>query len=287
MAGSPTPTSLYDHPQYYDLVFGSDWQAEYAFLRKVFKVHAGRPVERIFEPACGTGRLLIRLGRAGYRVSGLDLNRHAVEFCNGRLQSYRLPPSVHRGDMSNFRLRTKVDAAFNAINSFRHLLSEEQARSHLACISDSLAPGGLYILALHLTPTVGQPFDEERWGARRGHLAIATHLKTFELDLEKRTERCRMVMHVHTPKRSFDIVDELVFRTYTAPQMRELLATARELELVATYDFSYQIDEPIEIGPETQDIVLVLRKRAPARKRSRNTREKQNGDFPGEKAARR
>jgi hypothetical protein len=93
-------------------------------------------------------------------------------------------------------------------------------------------------------------------------------------------------MHVHTPKRSFDIVDELVFRTYTAPQMRELLATARELELVATYDFSYQIDEPIEIGPETQDIVLVLRKRAPDRKRSRNTREKQNGDFPGEKAAR-
>ena len=47
MAGSPTPTSLYDHPRYYDLVFGSDWQAEYAFLRKVFKLHAERPVVRM------------------------------------------------------------------------------------------------------------------------------------------------------------------------------------------------------------------------------------------------
>src|SRR6187549_671346 len=49
--------NLYDYPRYYDLVFGSDWKAEYDFLLEVFDKHAAGRVRRVFEPACGTGRL--------------------------------------------------------------------------------------------------------------------------------------------------------------------------------------------------------------------------------------
>jgi hypothetical protein len=34
-----------------------------------------------------------------------------------------------------------------------------------------------------------------------------------------------------------------------------------EFEIAATYDFSYDMSEPIEIEPETEDVVFVLRKR--------------------------
>lgn len=252
------PGNLYDYPRYYDLVFGSDWKAEHDFLLAVFAKHVRGKVQRVFEPACGTGRLMFRLGQAGYQVSGLDLNPRAVEFCNKRLAKYGLPESVFVGDMADFTLKKPVDAAFNMINSFRHLLSEKLAVAHLRCMAEAVRKGGIYALGLHLTPTEGTPLTEETWGARRGHLQINTHLKTFDNDSKKRLERCRMTMHVYTPSQSSKIVDELVFRTYTWPQMRKLLGEVPQWKLQCAYDFRYKADEPIEIGADTQDIVLML-----------------------------
>ena len=127
--------SIYDYPKYYDLLFGSDVAAEFRFLRACFVKHAGCEVKRVFEPACGTGRLLVKLGRFGYDVAGNDLNPNAVDFCNQRLIKYKLPESVVVGDMSDFKLKKKFDASFNMINSFRHLGTEKQARSHLECMA--------------------------------------------------------------------------------------------------------------------------------------------------------
>jgi SAM-dependent methyltransferase len=253
--------NLYDYPAYYDLVFGSDWKAEFDFLVDVFGQFGRGKVKRVFEPACGTGRLLYRLAREGFEVSGLDLNPRAVDFCNKRLTRQGFSPSVICGDMSDFRLPKKVDAAFNPINSFRHLLSEEQAEGHLHCMADVIRPGGLYVLGLHLTPTAGEPLTEESWSARRGHLAINTHLATMELDRRKRTERCRMRLDIYTPTQRRQIVDELVFRTYTRDQLDRLLNRIALFEVEEVFDFSYRIDQPIEIDSETQDVVLILRRR--------------------------
>ncbi len=68
---------IYDYPVYYDLIFGSDWRAEFDFLTGCAseRFAAKRPVKRLFEPACGTGRLLIKLAENGYEVSGNDLQR--------------------------------------------------------------------------------------------------------------------------------------------------------------------------------------------------------------------
>ena len=119
---------LYDYPAYYDLIFGSDCAAELLFFEDCFEKFSGRTVRRLFEPACGTGRLLYRLARSGYTVAGNDLNPHAVAYCNARLERAGLTPSATVGDMSSFRVRKKVDAAFNTINSVRHLGSETAAR---------------------------------------------------------------------------------------------------------------------------------------------------------------
>jgi SAM-dependent methyltransferase len=64
--------NLYDYPAYYDLVFGSDWKAEFDFLLQVIDQFGPANTRRIFEPACGTGRLLYRLALEGFDVSGLD-----------------------------------------------------------------------------------------------------------------------------------------------------------------------------------------------------------------------
>ena len=253
--------SLYDYPKYYDLLFGSDWKAEFKFLKACFARHARRPVHRLFEPACGTGRLIAKFAAAGYEVSGNDLNRKAVDYCNARLARRGLPPSAVAGDMADFRLRRKVDAAFNTINSFRHLRSERAAEDHLRCVAGALVSGGLYVLGLHLTPDRKPTCDEESWSARRGNLAVLSRMWSIQVDRRRRRERLGLTVDVYTPRRQFRLAEEMIFRTYTATQLRRLLNRAGQLELVETYDFNYDVNHPIRVDGRTEDVVYVLRKR--------------------------
>lgn len=253
-------TTLYDNPKYYDLLFGSDWKAEFDFLKDCFDQHASRRVARVFEPACGTGRLMMRLAAAGYEVSGNDLNAKAVAYCNRRLARHGFAETAIVADMSNFKLRRKVDAAFNTINSFRHLATERAAESHLRCMAAAIAVGGIYVLGFHLTP-VGTPVcDEETWSARRGHLGICFRMQSLEIDRRRRQEQVRMTVDVYTPTQQFRIVEEMVFRTYQAAQFLRLLGRVPQFELVATYDFAYDTNQPIEVDSQTEDVVYILKR---------------------------
>lgn len=254
--------NLYDYPKYYDLVYGSDWKAEFDFLCACFDKHAYVEVWKLFEPACGTGRLLARFAAKGFDVNGLDLNPRAVEYCNQRLTRHGFQASAVVGDMTDFRLPKRVDAAFNTINSFRHLATEAQARSHLQCVARSLRIGGIYVLGLHLTPTVGVPIQEESWSARRGNLAVLSRMWVTDCDLKKRRETVGMSFDIYTPTRQTRIEDQTVFRTYTLRQMAKLLSDIAEFEITAVYDFSYDINCPIQLSPQTEDVVYVLRKRS-------------------------
>lgn len=252
---------LYDFPKYYDLIFGSDWAAEFKFLQACFQLYLRKPVKTVFEPGCGTGRLLVRLGKAGYGISGLDLNPRAVDYCNDRLCRHGLKPTAFVGDMADFRLKKPVDAAFNLINTFRHLPDEAAAARHFRCMADAVKKGGLYLLGLHLTPKTAQRCVEECWSAARGSLTVNSRLWSKGIDLKKRREIIGMTYDVYTPSKQFRIADETIFRTYTAEQMRSALAAEPRLEIIETYDFRYDMEWPIEIDGGTEDVIYVLRRK--------------------------
>jgi SAM-dependent methyltransferase len=253
--------SVYDYPRYYDVLFGSDWKAEYDFLTACFRRHALRPVKRLFEPGCGTGRLLVKFAQAGYAVAGNDLNPKAVAYCNARLKRYGFAATADVGDMADFRLRRKVDAAFNTINTFRHLDSQEKAENHLRCMARAVSPGGLYLLGLHLTPTRGRACDKEFWAARRGSLEIKSAMWSIRIDRRHRREQVGFRLDIRTPRQRLRLEDRFAFRTYTAHEMADLLDQIPEFKVVATYDFNYDTNSPIRVGPSTEDVVYTLRKR--------------------------
>jgi len=252
------PGTFYDHPRYYDLVYGSDWKAERDFLVAVFEKHATCHVQAVFEPACGTGRLLFRLARAGYQVSGLDLKPAMVDYCNSRLERHGFGRPAWVGDMCDFQVSRPVDAAFNTINSFRHILDHQQAVSHLQAIAHSLSAGGIYVLGLHLSPTLGSPVDSESWSARRGHLAVRASIRLAERDLPGRREDYKMMYDIWTPTAQMQVHDEFSFRTYTVDQFQELVEEAGSLRIEACYDFQYDPDRPIELDGRSEDVVFIL-----------------------------
>lgn len=253
--------SLYDYPRYYDLVYGSDWKAEVDFLTGVFNKHVCGETKRLLEPACGTGRLIFRLQRAGFQVDGLDLSSKAVHYCNKRLQRHGLQASAWVGDMTNFKVTSKYCAAFNTINSFRHLEQHHQARDHLVCMAKAIRKGGIYVLGLHLSPKIGEASEEESWIARRGHLCVQTSMWLIHRNLKQRYERFHMRYDIWTPTNHETLDDKFNFRTYTKKQFEEeLLKGIPEFEIAATYDFSYDLNQPIQVDDHSEDVVYILKR---------------------------
>lgn len=252
--------SIYNYPVYYDLIFASDWVAEFDFLEAAFKKHVAKKTKRVLEPACGTGRLLYRMAKAGYSSAGLDLNEKAVAFCNKRLARHGFPESAFVGDMCDFTVKKPYDAAFNTINSFRHLTTEKQVVAHFNAMAQAIRPGGIYALGFHLTPLEGPQTDHEEWSARRGNLVINTAMWPREKDPKNRMEYYNLRFDIYTPTGTKRIDDCLNLRSYTYKQFANTIKKVPEWTIEEAYDFSYDIDEPIEIDELTEDVVYILKR---------------------------
>jgi SAM-dependent methyltransferase len=253
--------NIYNHPVYYDLVFASDWVAEFKFLEAAFKKHVTGKTKRLLEPACGTGRLMYRMAKAGYVCDGLDLNEKAIEYCNARLKKHGLKPSAWVANMCDFTVKKPYDAAFNTINSFRHLDTEKAAVAHFRAMAQAIRPGGIYCLGFHLTPLEGEATDRESWSARRGNLSINTSMWPRDKDVKARIERFNLRFDVYKPTGMHRIDDCLVLRSYTWKQFASMIKKVPEWTIETAYDFSYDIDEPIEIDPGTEDVVYILKRK--------------------------
>lgn len=251
----------YDYPQYYDLALRAETKREADFIEAACRKYVPFRVRRMLEPACGTGRLLAELAARGYRMTGLDLSRPSLAYLRRRLQRRGLRAELFEQDMSQFRLKYPVGAAFCTFNSFRHLTSEDQARAHLHSVAQSLRPGGIYILGLHLLPERGSGECLERWTAKRGQTRVTVTLRVLSTDRRRRLENLRVSMLVRTPRRQFRLRDEFAFRIYTPAQFHELLAWVPQLEICGLHDFWYEIDRQIEPDDLVGDVVFILRRR--------------------------
>ena len=250
--------SIYDYPSYYDVLFNSSWKREYDFLLHAFETYASIPVKRVFEPACGTGRFLWRLARAGFQVSGLDLNRKSVAFCNRRMRRYGFADAAFYGDIAvDLKLDRPIDAAFNLVGSFCHLAQESQAENHLRLMADALRPGGLYLLGFHLKPRGIAKCGSESWSCRRGSLSLSSHLKAVDWNEKERTETIEVRITAKTPNKTVHLFDRFPFRTYTLTQFRRLLRKVGCFEVIRTCDFTY---EPAKTDSSSEDVIFVLKK---------------------------
>jgi SAM-dependent methyltransferase len=252
----------YDYPQYFDLAFRSETKLEADFLEAAFKKYSRRPARTLVEPACGSGRLVAEMAARGYRMTGFDLSRPMLDYARKRLRKRGLTARLFEADMAEYRLPRPADAAFNTFNSFRHLLSEDSARRFLECTAESVKPGGIFILGLHLVPLDAEDGASERWTARHGRTRLTVTLRVTDFNRRKRIEHLRVSSLVRSPGQTVRLRSEFPYRLYTAAQLKRLLASVPQWELCDVFDFWYEIDQPLKLDDEMSDTVLVLRRSA-------------------------
>ena len=251
----------YDHPYFYDLGFQDTAEQETNFLKSLIERFGRSDTRSILEAGCGTGRLVVRLAELSFDVAGFDLNRPALTFLRQRLAERGLQAQIFEADMSSFRVPRKFDMVVHPLNTFRHLLTEEAALGHLQCVANSLKQGGLFVLCLHVMPHDADGQCIERWRADDGTTRVSYTLRVLSWNRRSRIERLRISMLIRdSAKSERRLRSEMELRTYSLAQLKKLLAKVPELRLVESYDFWYEIDEPIPLSPDVSDIVLVMQK---------------------------
>lgn len=258
--------SIYDYPQYYDIAFQPYTSTEANFIEVACRKYCRSEVHRLLEPGCGSGRLITELAVRGYQMIGFDLNRRGLSYLRRRLERRRLHAETFEADMSDFRLRQPADAAYCTVNTFRDLLTEEGAFSHLRCVAESLRPGGIYILGFRLlSPNGNNHTVRWRWTAQRRDTEVTVTLRGLRPDLLRRVQQYRVDWFVRRGAQQLRLRHEFQYRTYTARQFRSLVGSVSSLELSDVYDSRYNIEQPSSINDEMTYGLIVLRK-LPVRK---------------------
>lgn len=253
-------TDPYDAPRLWDLAFHDETRPEAEFLTAVSRQHLNTSSPRALEVGCGGGRQVLELCRRGWDVSAIDLNAHCVYTVQQRLKRSRLAADVRQQDMRNFCFPRPFQLAHCLVNTFRHLLTEADARQHLQCVAAHLEPGGLYVLGFHLLPPDAEEFDCERWTVHRGQLRLTTTIRVLEFSRRKRQELLRFSLKATQPGRIRRFQAEHRLRIYRADQFRILLKSVPELQLVDVFDFCYDASDPLALNDQLGDAVFVLRK---------------------------
>jgi len=250
----------YDHPEYYEAIFGTDTEREMDFLLEVGRRY-GTGGKRLLEPACGAGRLVAEAASRGQQVVGYDISEKMLAHARQRLtpaqrRRVRLYPSrmetFHRPELEG-----QVDLAFNLVSTFRYLDSEAAALAHLEATRRLLKPEGLYVLGFHLTDYGRRKPEHERWVEKLGKDTVVCN--THEGLPERRLRRSEMRnrLRITGPGKDLLIETHWYFRTYDLAQARRLFRRAG-LRVLEVFDFDYQVDVPRKRGEIRLDSIFVL-----------------------------
>jgi SAM-dependent methyltransferase len=143
----------------------------------------------LLEPACGSGRTLIPLLKAGLDVTGFDPSPEMLAQCRARCAEAGFTPDLSRQRFEDFAFDRRFDAVLVPVGSFTLIDDYAQACAVLRRFHDHLSPGGLLIIDNQgLAALASETPDRRRWTAPNGDLLTLEGLRTRTDWLRQRAE---------------------------------------------------------------------------------------------------
>ncbi len=151
---APAPEAFYDAlASEYHLLFPDWWTAAQEHGQVIAGILADRdvrPPARVLDCTCGVGTQALPLAALGYRTTGTDLSRLAVERARREAQSRGIPVTLRRADVR--QVRAAVPGTFDAViscdNSLPHLLTDLDLEQALASIRACLHDEGVFVASI-------------------------------------------------------------------------------------------------------------------------------------------
>jgi SAM-dependent methyltransferase len=166
--------TIYDHPLYYDILFGFDRSREAEFFHRAFLRAGVEAGERVLEVAAGPARVGRLLARRGWSVTAVDRSPAMLALARDAAAAEGTRIETRCADMTAFESAAEFAAACNPLSSFRLLQSDREVDAHLRCMASALRPGGVYVLDLAFIEKDGDPVRTtgDSWEMTRGEVTV-------------------------------------------------------------------------------------------------------------------
>jgi SAM-dependent methyltransferase len=228
----------------------------------LFKKHVNFEVKNILEPACGTGRFLVKLPLYGYHVTGYDNNPKMVDYARQRIADAGLQAmaTVMVEDMRSARFDTKFDAAINSINSLGYILSDDDILAHFINMAESIKNEGIYIVHLACALDRKGPHDKEGWILKRNRIRVKTVWNIAKEDRERKLSYQVCKMEIEKQDKLIVLEDYHILRLWIFEDLKSLMHDSGKFKLEAIYDEKYkQISQESHISGELGNLYYVLK----------------------------
>ncbi len=213
---------FYADPHIYDVLHEPGTEAEVEGLAAI----AARFVPGVrgpwLEPGCGTARYLRQIQSRGQPVAGFDRSAAMIAYAKRRLRGADLFVA-EMDDFATFLPTHSVAFAFNPINTFRHIDTEDAALKHLTQMAAVLRPGAAYAVGLSLSRYGDEDPTEDVWeGARRG---VSVRQVAQYLPPEPDTRRETVISHLAVSRsgEARHIDSKYTLRSYDRRQWLDLV----------------------------------------------------------------
>lgn len=253
---------IYKQPVYYEIAFGFiDPKEQVDNFENLIKKFSEIKVNRFLDIACGPSLQLREIARRGYEAIGLDSSPQMLKYLEKKAKEEGLKIETIRADMTDFRLKKKVDFAFIMMGSL-DVGSDEKILSHLDSVAASLNKGGLYFIQNKLLDWTKA--EKESWTMERNGITVKT---TFEFRFKDildqiYTEKMTLEVDDNGKRRKFVQKEDLKF---VFPQEFKTL-----IKLNGKFDFlgwwkgncnTWHLDQPLEKVKNLDDSMVLLKRK--------------------------
>ena len=173
---------------------------------------ARRQGPRVLEVACGSGRVLLPLVRAGFEVTGVDVSPHMLALARDKLDALDAEANAPgrgelvRADMRDLALEFRdFDLAIIAVKSFAYLAERDDQLRCLAAIFRHLRPGG--VLAIDLMHPRPEWVSAPR-GSMRDDLLQSVAERGFTLSRVESVVSTDLARQVRVIRSIYEVIDE-------------------------------------------------------------------------------
>lgn len=178
MINNKNDLTLIRNGKHYDALNNFDY--DIPFYLDLLKLYPNS----FLELGCGTGRIALPVGKAGYKVVGIDIAEDMLNVANNKIEK-GLDVTFFNSDIRKFNLNQKFSVITIAFDSICHLHNFEDIKSFLECVKNHLQLGGRFVI------DVANPNYKSFLRDPEAKTQLSTYINPYDGSTVKISELCR------------------------------------------------------------------------------------------------
>ncbi len=271
-----TTPEFYANALAYDIAFSDrDFEDECNFLEWCLRTLGAPPAalqHSFLELAAGPARHARTFARRGWRAVALDLSGDMLAYARKGAEAEGVALSLVQADMTDFALEQPVALVANLMESFSHLLTNEQVVTHLRTVARALLPGGVYVIEMAHPSTIWRDSLPNTWVARSTDSPYFADVPYTEVEVLFGAEddpydwiTQQWIVTTRLVIRQADKPPRVVeshhpHRWYQAQELRALIDLSGAFSQTWWFGNMMVPPPPLDCSPASERMIVVLRK---------------------------